>query len=121
MKLLLTFIFTLLLNTVFFAQSSINDFVPAGYSIVRTVAEGDLNYDKLNDAILVIGKNGEDSLSTIEHPLKRKLIILFALPNKTYKLVAQSLNQVYYYSYDPNFRDAFVEVHIENNIFYIEH
>ena len=71
--------------------------------------------------ILVLNKNGEDSISTIEKPVKRKFLILIGQSNNTYKLVSQNENLIYFYGYDLNFKDAFVDVNIEKGRFTIDH
>ena len=124
MQKLLTFLFLVfLVHTQ--AQTSVSEndvaaFIPKNYYIVK-LAPGNLNLDNLTDVILVLGKNGEDSLSTLEHPIKRKCLILLGASNKTYTLAAQNPNVVYYYNYDPNFKDAFVDVRIEKGIFNVDH
>jgi len=118
-------VFAFFLNTTIFAQTNITEadvayFIPKNYYVVK-LAQGNFNDDNIPDAILVLGKKGEDSLSTLEHPIKRKCLVLFGAANKKYTLVAQNSNIVCYYSYDPNFRDAFVDARIENKLFIVEH
>src|SRR6478672_8043583 len=79
----------------------VSKFIPKNYSILN-VSKGDLNFDKIEDVILVLNKDGEDSLSTAEHPIKRKVLILIGQKDKSYKLVTQHDNLVYYYNYDLN-------------------
>ncbi len=127
MNLLLTqaFLVTLLLSKVY-AQINPTElekaakFVPNGYSVLR-VAQGDLNNDTINDLILVLNKKGEESLSTSEHPVKRKVLVLIAKLDKSYILAAQNENVIYYYNYDPNFKDAFVDLNIKKGMFSIDH
>lgn len=115
-----------ILLTIFFALmcysqgKNILRFVPEGYSILE-FKKGDLNFDSMEDAILVLNKNGEDSTSTIENPVKRNLLILIGQPNGTYMLAIQNENVVYYYGFDANFKDAFVGLRIEKGRFIIEH
>ncbi len=115
-----------ILSTIFFALTcysqgkNILRFVPEGYSILE-FKKGNLNLDSIEDAILVLNKNGEDSTSTIENPVKRNLLILIGEPNGTYMLATQNENAVYYYGFDANFKDAFVGVRIEKGRFIIEH
>jgi hypothetical protein len=98
----------------------VSKFIPKNYFVLQFV-QGDINQDGINDAILVLGKNGEDSLSTSEHPLKRKFLLLLGTSNKTNVLVTQNNNMVYYYNYDPNFKDAFVDVSIKKGSFSVNH
>jgi len=119
------FLVTLLLSKVY-AQidptelEKVSKFIPNGYSVLR-FAQGDLNNDNIDDLILVLNKKGEESLSTSEHPLKRKLLILIEQPDTSYILAAQNENVVYYYNYDPNFKDAFVDLNIKKGMFSIDH
>lgn len=98
----------------------INNLVPDGYSILMEVS-GNLNLDTIEDKILVLRPNGEDSLSTVEAPLKRKLFILFGQSDKSYKVESQNDNALYYYQYDANFHDALVDLTIQEGQFTISH
>ena len=90
--------------------------IPEGY-FIHTVAEGNLNLDSYNDAILVLAQNGEDSLSRQDHPMSRKFCVLLGRKNGAYRLEQQNENVVYYYMYDANFRDAFTGLTIDNGTF----
>lgn len=120
---MLTFMTILIVFNTFIGYSqdpNILKFVPKGYSILE-LKKADLNLDSIEDAVLVINKNGEDSTSTIENPVKRNLLILIGQPNGTYMLATQNENVVYYYGFDANFKDAFVGLRIEKGRFIIEH
>ncbi|HOZ15840.1 MAG TPA: hypothetical protein PLH91_05120 [Tenuifilaceae bacterium] len=106
--------------TCYSQSANILKFVPQGYSILE-LKKGDLNLDSIEDAVLVLDKNGEDSTSTIKNPVKRNLLILIGQPNGIYMLDTQNENAVYYYGFDANFKDAFVGVRIEKGRFTIEH
>jgi len=106
--------------TCYSQDANILKFVPAGYSILE-FKKGDLNIDDIEDAILVFNKNGEDSTSTIENPVKRNLLILIGQPDNTYMITSQNENAVYCYGFDANFKDAFVGITIEKGRFIIEH
>lgn len=106
--------------TVYSQDTNILKFVPEGYSILD-FKKGNLNLDLIEDVILVLNKKGEDSISTFEKPVKRNLLILIGQPDKTYKLSYQNENAIYFYNFDPNFKDAFVGVRIENGHFTINH
>lgn len=101
-------------------DQSVSKFVPKSYSILQ-LAKGNMNLDKIEDVILVLNKNGEDSLSTAEHPIKRKVLILIGQKDESYKLVTQHDNLVCYYNYDLNFKDVFVDLKIVNGSFSISH
>lgn len=117
-------IFGLLLCFPFFSQSDVSSelsgFIPEGYSVVK-YTKGNLNLDDKDDVILVLGKNGEDSLSNSENPLKRKTLILLGNDKKSYQVAAQSENAVYYYNYDLNFKEALVEIVTKDGTFTISH
>lgn len=95
-------------------------FIPKGYFLLKT-AKGNLNADKIEDVVLVVGKSNEDSLSSPENPLKRKLFILTGCGNNLYKLAAQNENAVYYYKYDANFTESLVDIRTIKNGFIIDH
>lgn len=122
-KQLLLSIFGLLLISTIYGQdqyTAFSKFIPKNYSIL-SISKGNLNLDKIEDVILVLKKDGEDSLSSAEKPIKRKTLILIGQANGSYKLVVQHDNLVYYYNYDLNFKDAFVDLNIENGSFSISH
>lgn len=94
------------------SNSSIRDwnlFIPKGYSILDKLS-GDLNMDNTKDLILVLKLDGEDSLSSIEKPVKRKVLILLMQEGNSWKLECENDNVVYFYRYDPNFQDAFLDI-----------
>jgi len=122
-KQLLLSIFGLLLLSTIYGQdqhTTFSKFIPKNYSILN-ISKGNLDLDKIEDVIIVLKKDGEDSLSSAEKPIKRKTLILIGQANGSYKLVAQHDNLVYYYNYDLNFKDAFVDIEIENGSFSISH
>src|SRR2546421_4431705 len=60
-------------------SDKIINFIPKGYAILDTIS-GDLNGDNFPDMIMLLRKNGED---TMNNPApKRLLMILKGLPNK---------------------------------------
>ena len=101
-------------------SGNLSDFVPDGYFILSRTA-GNLNLDSIMDMALVLGRKGEDTLSSQEHPLNRKLLILFGQMDKTYKLAFQNENVVCFYGYDLNFKDAFTEIQITAGMFTVNH
>jgi hypothetical protein len=101
-------------------KQSIDKFIPTGYSILFQGA-GDLNLDGITDKILILRKNGEDTLSTIENPVKRKLLILSGQQDKSFKLESENDNVIYFYGYDLNFKDAFVDLIIKPGQFSVDH
>ena len=134
MRLLLTFISTLVISLSFgqnFSYPSISetglttrDFVPAGWTILDSAA-GDLNRDKLNDAIIVLqytdslllikGEVAEDSVLT----QPRMLVILFRNPrDNNFYLVEQ--NNSFILNHDnPSMDDPYQGINIYKGIFQI--
>jgi len=106
--------------TAYSQDTNILKFVPKDYAILE-IKKGRLNLDSIDDAIIVLNKKGEDSISTSEKPVKRIFLILIGQSDKTFKLHSQNENAVYSYNYDPNFKDAFVGLSIEKGGFVIEH
>jgi hypothetical protein len=98
-----------------------HQFIPKGYSLLDQLS-GDLNLDSIKDLVLVLRQDGEDSLSSIETPIKRKVFILLMQADSTWKLAAQNENVVYHYRYDANFPEAFVDIMLdEAGQFSIDH
>jgi len=96
-------------------------FVPDSYSVLDT-AFGNLNQDKYVDLIMVLRKNGEDTLSNVvDHPEKRKLLILLRQEDNTYKLAVESDNAVYCVDCGGMMGDPFMNVVIKNGYFSVEH
>jgi len=96
-------------------------FVPQGYSVMDTCS-GDLNRDTWRDMLVVLRQNGEDSLSkTTDSTIKRRLLILTAQADGSYKLAAQSDNVVYCYTCGGVMGDPFMGLVIKNGYFSIEH
>lgn len=100
--------------------SGISEFISQDYKVLFLTL-GDLNNDGIEDVILVLNKEGEDSLSTYENPLKRKLLLFLGQKDKTYKLAAQNENVVYYYGYDMNFKESFEDISIVKGTFSVSH
>lgn len=96
------------------------EFIPEGYSILFQET-CDLNLDSILDKILILNKIGEDSLSTNENPINREFLILLGQKNKSFKLEMKNSNLIYYYSYDLNFKDAFVNLIVKPGQFSINH
>ena len=71
------------------------EFVPKNYSILDTVS-GDINLDEINDYILVLKKNGEDTLSdVIDTPERRPLLILLRNKHNKLQLARKNNNTVF--------------------------
>lgn len=101
-------------------NKTINQFIPKDYSVLFYETE-DLNLDGTKDVVLVLHKNGEDSLSTFDNPFKRKFMILYGLPNQSYQLEIEKENLTYHYGYDGNFRDALAAIEVKPGTIIIDH
>lgn len=99
--------------------NKISQFIPAGYSILDTI-KGELNGDNIEDLILILKKNGED---TMYNPSpKRPLCILIGLPDGNYKLAAKNDNVVYKHDEGGMSNDEpYDGTGIENGIFTVNH
>jgi len=101
--------------------SELLPFLPTNYSVLDTVS-GDLNLDGINDYILVLKKNGEDTLSNvIDNPEKRPLLILLRDKNNKLKLVRRNDNTVYCIDCGGMMGDPFMGITIKNGYFSVEH
>lgn len=97
------------------------EFIPENYSILDT-ASGYLNLDDKLDYILVLKKNGEDTLSdVIDHPEKRPLLILTSDANNKLQLAKRNDNVVYCVDCGGMMGDPYVCVTIERGNFTVNH
>jgi hypothetical protein len=95
--------------------------IPDGYFIIDTCS-GDLNLDNDVDFLILLGKKGEDSLSSLgDEPVKRRLLILTGENGEHYNLAAQSDNAVYCYSCGGVLGDPYQKLAIKNGYFSVEH
>ena len=100
---------------------TLKDFVPENYTALDTTY-GDLNLDQYPDVIMVLKKDGEETLSdVVEHPEKRPLLILIGQANKAFKLAAENENAVYCIDCGGMMGDPFMDVVIKKGFFSIEH
>lgn len=101
--------------------NEILEFTPTNYSVLDIVS-GDLNFDRINDYLLVLRKNGEDTLSNIiDNPEKRPLLILLRDQNNKLQLAKRNDNSVYCFDCGGMLGDPFVGVEINNDYFSVEH
>lgn len=99
----------------------ISSFIPDNYSILDSV-RGDLNLDKIPDLIIVLKKNGEDSLSdVIDHPEKRPLMILIQDNNGKFKRAKRNDNTVYCVDCGGVMGDPYAGITIKDGYFSVEH
>lgn len=96
-------------------------FIPEGYGPLD-FEQGDLNLDQLNDLVLVLRKNGEDSLSdVIDNPSERPLLLLIGQPDLTYKLAARNDQVVMCFDCGGVFGDPYSGITIKKGYFSVEH
>ena len=91
-----------------------------GYQLLNRY-EGDLNLDTSKDLILIFGKDGEDSLSDGNHPLKRIFLLATKKSENSFQIEFENQNLVYYYNYDLNFKETFVDITFKKGEFTINH
>ena len=94
----------------------ISKFIPNGYTLIDT-AMGNLNFDKYQDIILVLGTVGEDT--TFE--ARRPLLLLLGRADKTFTLAARNDNVVYCYQCGGVFGDPYAGVEIKKGMFTVHH
>ncbi len=99
----------------------VSRFIPADYNILE-LKTGDLNFDQIEDCILVLKKNGEESTSTNEEGLgKRPLLILIRDKANVLCIAKRNDNLILCYECGGVMGDPFVEVVIKDNYFEIIH
>ncbi|KAF2509109.1 hypothetical protein [Flavobacterium foetidum] len=85
-------------------------------------ASGDLNLDKIKDLIVVLKKNGEDTLSVdIDNPERRPLLILLRDKENKLKFARRNDNTVYCIQCGGMLGDPFMGITIKNGYFSVEH
>ncbi len=96
-------------------------FIPDNYAVLDTAA-GDLNLDGIPDLILVLRKNGEDTLSdVIDHPEKRPLLILLRDTDNELKLTRKNDNTVLCIDCGGVMGDPYMGITIKNGYFSVDH
>lgn len=96
-------------------------FVPDNYSVLDT-AIGDLNLDGINDYVIVLNKNGEDTLSNVvNNPERRPLLIILCNQNNELYLARRNDNTVYCIDCGGMMGDPFEGITIKDGYFSIEH
>jgi hypothetical protein len=100
----------------------LNSFIPDGFSILDT-SSGDLNKDAYSDMVLVLKRDGEESLSdVIENPEARPLLLLLGKADTPYySLAARNDSVVFCYDCGGAMGDPFQGVVVKNGIFSVEH
>ena len=135
MRLLLTFISTLVISLSFgqnFSYPAVSetgqttrDFVPAGWTILDS-ATGDLNKDKLNDAIIVLQHTGSlllikpgEAMEDTVLMQPRMLVILFRNPKDNNFYLVEQNNSFILNHDDPSMDDPYQGINIYKGIFQI--
>jgi hypothetical protein len=94
-------------------------FIPKGYALIDT-SMGELNNDMLQDIILVLKRNGEDTaFDATEY--KRPLLLLLGNADKTYTLASRNDDVVYCSKCGGAFGEPYSGVEIKNGLFTINH
>jgi hypothetical protein len=102
-------------------SGEILQFVPKDYAVLDT-ASGDLNLDNIKDLILVLKRNGEDTLSdVVDNPEKRPLLILLGDINHKLTLAKKNDNTVYCIDCGGMMGDPYMGITIKNGYFSVEH
>ncbi len=100
---------------------SVQQLIPTGYSVLN-FTKGNLNLDKIDDAILILNKNNERELSDRNgSQINRPLYILIGDKNGTYHKIAENNNSVLGVNDGGVFGDPFDGVTIKNGYFSVEH
>jgi hypothetical protein len=96
-------------------------FIPPNYAVLDSMA-GDLNLDGQPDLLLILKKNGEDSLSdVVEHPEKRPLLILVRGKNNALQLAKRNDNSVLCVDCGGVMGDPYQALSIKDGYFSVEH
>ena len=96
-------------------------FILTGYSVLD-MESGDINKDGIEDIVLILKKNGEDSTSDVnEHPEARPLLLLLRSHEGKLTLAARNDSTVYCVDCGGMLGDPYMEIIIKNGYFTIEH
>lgn len=109
-------------ETIDSVPEALKGFIPAGYSVIN-MSTGDADLDGMEDYILVLRKNTEETTSNNaeDKPDKRPLLLLVGQPDKSYQLAFRNDNAVYCIDCGGAFGDPFTGTTIKNGYFSIEH
>lgn len=92
--------------------------MPAGYGILDS-ASGDLNRDAWPDKILVLCKDGEDTIT--DDDLNRPLLLLLGQPNRRYALAARNDRVVLHRNDGGGMGDPYQQTVIKRGFFSLEY
>ena len=110
------FLFLLFAGTQVCSQQHYKSFIPKGFKELSFV-KGDLNGDKIPDAILVL-RDASDKIFPSE--AKRPLFILFGTGGNKYKIAALNNNVVLSYVYGGGWGEPLSDIVIKNGYFSVE-
>lgn len=94
-------------------------FIPKGYTVMDMV-KGDLNLDKLPDAILVLKAIGEDTAPG-DADYKRPLLLLSGRADKTFTLASRNDNIIYCHQCGGLFSEPYTGAAIKKGSFTVHH
>lgn len=100
----------------------LKSFIPTNYSAIN-ISTGDANLDGINDKILVLRKNTEETTSNYadNNPDKRPLLLLLGQSDNSFILIFRNDNAVSCIDCGGVFGDPFKGTAIKNGYFSIEH
>ncbi|MCH9739219.1 MAG: hypothetical protein K0U38_00035 [Epsilonproteobacteria bacterium] len=100
--------------------NDVKQIIPKGYTVLN-FTKGNLNRDKIDDAILILKREDENPENYSEASPKRPLYILVGKGDNRYTLVAENNNSVLGIFDGGVFGDPFEGVTIKNGYFSVEH
>lgn len=100
--------------------ANVSSFIPEGYSVLN-FTQGNLNRDKIDDAILILKRSDENRDNYTEESPKRPLCIFVGQEDGNYTKVAENNNSVLGIFDGGVFGDPFSGVTIKNGYFSVEH
>jgi hypothetical protein len=95
-------------------------FVPRGYEVLYST-QADLNLDQILDQIVVLRQKNEVEKSNPDHPINRRMLILLGQKNSALIVKARNDHAIFFYGYDGNFPEAFVDIDVAPGTFTINH
>jgi primosomal protein N' (replication factor Y) len=94
--------------------------VPRGYEVLYST-QADLNLDQILDQIVVLRQKNEVEKSNPDHPINRRMLILLGQKNSALIVKARNDHAIFFYGYDGNFPEAFVDIDVAPGTFTINH
>lgn len=118
--------------TTFFSQQAVkapspqsekqftDSYLKKNYSLLGR-AESTIKAEGKIFVVLIFNKNGEDTLSKPDKPIKRITLVLMGKSKNELLKVVENKNLVYHYEYDMNFKECFTDVTASDSKFSIGH